>query len=212
MSPIALIAPLLFGSASVQVQGMPDPRDPMPMAWKQPGFAKFYWIQSPNFGPRPVDAVVDTVVVHATVIPTLEATTGAFNRESSQVSAHYTIDRDGSYVMHVSTFDRAWHAGVSLDARGKTNLNNFSIGIELVNLNDGKDPWPEAQVTVLKWIIAGLKRRFPLKQIVSHEFIAVPSGRKSDPTNFPWSKLESLGLPMYFGKNPNAPKPDGFQA
>jgi len=59
---------------------------------------------------------------------------------------------------------------------------------------------------VLKWIIAGLKRRFPLKQIVSHEFIAVPAGRKSDPAGFPWESLKDLNLPMYFGKNPATDK------
>lgn len=178
----------------------------MPSPWKDPGFAKFLWIQSPNFGPRPVGAIVDTVVVHSTVIPTLEQTTNAFLRESSQVSAHFTIGRDGSYVMHVSTFDRAWHAGVSVDPNGRTNLNHYSIGIELVNLNDGKQPYPKEQVQVLKWIIAGLKRRFPLKQIVSHEFIAVPAGRKSDPAGFPWESLKDLNLPMYFGKNPGTDK------
>ena len=196
---------ILLSSGQIQ-----DPRDPMPNPWRQPGFAKFLWIQSPNFGPRPADTVVDTVVVHATVIPTLERTTVAFLRTESQVSAHYTIDRDGSYVMHVSTFDRAWHAGVSSDAMGRTNLNNFSVGIELVNLNDGKDPWPEEQVKVLKWIIAGLKRRFPLKQIVSHEFIAEPQGRKSDPKNFPWEKLKDLGLPMYYGPKASAQSGEGL--
>ena len=191
-----LSAALVWTTALAQV---PDPRDPVPVPWTQPGYNRFRWHQSPNFGPRPAGAVVDTVVVHATVIESLERTNVAFLREASQVSAHYTIDRDGSYILHVSTFDRAWHAGVSTDARGMKNLNDFSIGIELVNLNDGKDPWPDAQVQVLKNIINGLKRRFPLKQIVSHEFIAEPQGRKSDPKNFPWHKLEDIGLPMFYG-------------
>ncbi|MFX5324550.1 N-acetylmuramoyl-L-alanine amidase, partial [Acinetobacter baumannii] len=81
------------------------------------------------------------------------------------------MDRDGSIVQNVSTFDRAWHAGVSVDPNGHKGLNDFSIGIELVNLNDGKDPYPEAQLMALCGIIAEMKRRFPIKQIVSHEFI-----------------------------------------
>jgi N-acetylmuramoyl-L-alanine amidase/AmpD protein len=203
MHSLGIVASVVLSLQS----GLPsDPRDPMPSPWKDPGFAKFLWIQSPNFGPRPEGAIVDTVVVHSTVIPTLEQTTNAFLRESSQVSAHFTIGRDGSYVMHVSTFDRAWHAGVSVDPNGRTNVNHYSIGIELVNLNDGKQPYPKEQVQVLKWIIAGLKRRFPLKQIVSHEFIAVPAGRKSDPAGFPWESLKDLNLPMYFGKNPATDK------
>jgi N-acetylmuramoyl-L-alanine amidase/AmpD protein len=124
------------------------------------------------------------------------------------VSAHFTIGKDGSYIMHLSTFDRAWHAGKSNDAAGRDNVNNYSIGIELVNLNDGKDPYPPEQVQVLKNIINGLKRRFPLKQLVSHEFIAIPAGRKSDPLGFPWEKLKDIGLPMYYGENPKN-KPGG---
>jgi N-acetyl-anhydromuramyl-L-alanine amidase AmpD len=180
---------------------VPDPRDPVPVPWKDPGYNKFLWLQSPNFGPRPKDAVVDTIVIHSTVIPTLDLTTTAFQRVASQVSAHYTIGKDGSFILNVSTFDRAWHAGVSQDAAGRTNVNNYSIGIELVNLNDGKDPYPDAQIQVLHNIIGGLRRRFPIKQLVSHEFIAMPAGRKNDPIGFPWEKLKDFGLPMYYGQN-----------
>lgn len=173
----------------------------MPTPWRQPGYLQIWWIQSPNYNARPVGTVVDTVVVHSTVIPTLERTTAAFQRTSSAVSAHFTIDKDGSIVQNVSTFDRAWHAGVSRDAEGRTNLNNTSIGIELVNLNDGVDPYPEAQLMALCGIIAQMKRRFYLKQIVSHEYIAQPPGRKSDPRNFPWKRLEYLGLPIFTGQS-----------
>lgn len=178
-----------------------DPREPMPVPWRDPGYLKIVWIQSPNFGKRPDGAVVDTIVVHSTVIPTLKATTEAFQRPASQVSSHFTIGRDGSIVQNVSTFDRAWHAGVSKDASGRTNLNHYSIGIELVNLNDGKDPYPEPQLQALCGIIAEMRRRFPIKQLVSHEFIAQPPGRKDDPKNFPWKRLAYFGLPMYTGEN-----------
>lgn len=177
-----------------------DPRIPMPNPWREPGALNLWWIQSPNFNQRPAGTVVDTVVLHHTVIPTLEATTRAFLRESSQVSAHYTVGKDGSIVQHVSSFERAWHAGVSVDARGKENLNHFSVGIEIVNLGDGKDPWPEAQLHAVECLIFSLKQRFPLMQIVSHEFIARPVGRKNDPRNYPWDRLKWLGLPLYYGQ------------
>lgn len=177
-----------------------DGKVPMPNPWKDPGYMKLVWIQSPNFGPRPKDTIVDTIVIHSTVIPTLEKTTVAFQRTESQVSAHFSIGKDGSIVQNVSTFDRAWHAGVSKDPEGRSNLNNFSIGIELVNLNDGNDPYPEAQLDALKAIIKVMQRRFPIKQLVSHEYIAQPYGRKNDPKGFPWSSLKSFGLPMYFDK------------
>jgi N-acetylmuramoyl-L-alanine amidase len=190
-------------AATLPIPYVPDPRTPMPNPWVQPGYLQIAWIQSPNYNNRPEGVVVDTIVVHSTVIPTLEKTTEAFQRTASQVSSHFTIDRDGSIIQNVDTFARAWHAGVSKDASGKTNLNNNSIGIELVNLDDGKDPYPDAQIQALCGIIAEMRRRFPIKQIVSHEFIAVPRGRKVDPAGFPWEKLKYFGLPMYYGQNPN---------
>ncbi len=200
---------ILFPSASLQGPRVPalgeDPRMPMPSPWVEPGYLKIWWIQTPNFGPRPKTAVVDTIVVHSTVIPTLGATTSAFQRASSQVSAHFTIGKDGSIVQNLSTFDRAWHAGVGEDVTGRKGVNDWSIGIELVNLNDGNDPYPDAQVQALRGIIASMRRRFPIKQILSHEFIARPVGRKSDPKNFPWHKLEYFGIPMYYGEPKLAP-------
>ncbi len=196
---------LALTSAVALAQSMQfsDPRVPMPSPWRDPGYLQLWWIQSPNFGHRPKDTVVDTVVIHSTVINTLEATTRAFQRTAENpVSSHFTIGRDGSIVQNVSTFERAWHAGVSVDAAGHKGTNDYSVGIELVNLNDGKDPYPEAQLMALCGIIAEMKRRFPIKQLVSHEFIAVPHGRKNDPKNFPWSRLTYLGLPMFYGENP----------
>ena len=191
----------------------PDPRTPMPTKadWKDPGYLNIEWIQSPNFGKRPhgIDDVT-TIVVHSTVIPTLELTTEAFQRgekvNPAAVSSHFTIGKDGSIVQNVSTFKRAWHAGKSVDAAGRNNVNDYSVGIELVNADDGKDPYTEPQIQALCGIIAEMKRRFPIKQIVSHEFIALPPGRKVDPNGFPWQRLKYLGLPLYFGRNPNAPK------
>lgn len=191
--------------AGISVQGTSDGRSPMPSPWKEPGYMKVVWIQSPNFDQRPADAVIDTVVIHSTVIPTLEKTTEAFQRESSKVSAHYSIGKDGSIVQNVSTWERAWHAGVSTDHRGKSNLNHFSVGIELVNLNDGNDPYPQAQIDALRAIIKVLSRRHPIRYLTSHEYIATPYGRKSDPKNFPWDALKDFGFEMRFGKPPTSP-------
>ena len=190
------------GIALVLQAQFPAPQIPMPSPWVDPGYLKIWWIQSPNFNARPTTAIVDTIVIHSTVIESLERTTKAFQDPKSQVSSHFTIGRDGSIIQNVSTFDRAWHAGVGMDVENRPNPNNYSIGIELVNLNDGKDPYPEAQLDALTGIIASMCRRFPIKQIVSHEYIAQPPGRKSDPANFPWERLQYFGLPIYRGLHP----------
>ena len=66
----------------------------------------------------------------------------------------------------------------------------------MVNLGDGKDPWPEAQVSAVHNLVAFLVRhRFPsITQITSHRYISIPKGRKNDPLGFPWNRLSDLGL------------------
>lgn len=162
--------------------------------FKDPGYLQLVWADSPNFGFRPEEAVIDTVVLHHTASPTLSGVVKWFAMTESQVSAHYTIGKDGSIVQHVSTINRAWHAGRSVDHLGRENLNNFSVGIEMVNVGDGKDPWTDEQVEATRLLILSLKRRFPLKFITTHEYIAVPKGRKNDPRAFPWEKMHDTGL------------------
>jgi len=166
----------------------------MPQAWADPGYNRVLWIQSPNCDLRPPTAVVDTVVLHATVISTLQGVVERFQSPEHKVSSHYTIGKDGSVVQHVSRFNRAWHAGKSKDVEGRTHVNDFSIGIELVNLNDGKDPYPLPQTTVLRNLIMALRKSLPLRYVTSHEYVAVPPGRKTDPLAYPWKTLENLGL------------------
>jgi len=61
-------------------------------------------------------------------------------------SCHYLIDRDGSIYCMVPYKDTAWHAGVSVIQTSKgyeVNLNNSSVGIELVG-KEG-DPFTTVQ-------------------------------------------------------------------
>ena len=105
---------------------------------------------SPNFDERPTGIRIDTIVLHATVLNSLNDAIAHFADPASKVSAHYTIDRDGLTASHVSPDQRAWHAGQSKMKDGRTCVNDFSIGIELVNLNDGNDPYPSPQIQALR--------------------------------------------------------------
>jgi N-acetyl-anhydromuramyl-L-alanine amidase AmpD len=147
---------------------------------------------SPNFNERPPGTAVDTIVVHATVFDTLEEVIGHFCRPESQVSSHYTIDRDGTVVSHVSEDARAWHAGVSRMEDGRTNVNDFSIGIELVNKNDGLDPFPEKQIEALRSLMKDITARHRIRHIIPHYACAEPRGRKSDPVGFDESWVKGL--------------------
>jgi N-acetyl-anhydromuramyl-L-alanine amidase AmpD len=134
------------------------------------------------------------VVLHATVFESLHQTVRHFCRQASRVSAHYVIGKEGGIVQCVSVFRRAWHAGESRDAEGRPKVNDFSLGIELVNRNDGFDPFPQEQTDALCALIRSLSRRFPLTRVTSHACIALPPGRKTDPKGFPWQTLAASGL------------------
>jgi len=136
--------------------------------------------------------VVDTVVLHATVLDTLHEVIEKFSDPHSRVSAHYTIDRNGAVVCHVPERLRAWHAGQSRMKDGREGVNDFSIGIELVNLNDGEDPFPEEQIHALRRLLKAIISRHPVRQIVTHYEIADPPGRKSDPAGFQESWIEGV--------------------
>lgn len=78
------------------------------------------------------------LVLHYTAGPSLAGAVNTFANPKRKVSAHLVIDTDGT-VVQVVPFDRvAFHAGQSKYKPKKgvlpiSGLNNFSIGIELVN-------------------------------------------------------------------------------
>jgi N-acetylmuramoyl-L-alanine amidase len=148
------------------------------------------WVGSPNFNRRPNRDDIHAIVIHATANTTLEGVISWFNNPQAQVSAHYTIGKDGRIVQHVRDQDRAWHAGGS-EWKGVSNVNNYGLGIELVNLNDGQDPYPEEQHQANVQLCAFLCRKYNIKpeDIMGHLDIAVPKGRKTDPRAYDLERL-----------------------
>jgi N-acetyl-anhydromuramyl-L-alanine amidase AmpD len=101
------------------------------------------------------------------------------------VSAHYVIDREGKIYRLVSEKNIAYHAGVSKVPDGRLDVNNFSIGIELMNKENSN--FTSDQYVSLNNLLSDIKKRYKIKYVLGHNQIA--PGRKSDPWNFEWSKL-----------------------
>ena len=155
----------------------------------------YAFIQSPNCDNRPSGATVSAIVLHSTVEPTTEGTIEIFLTPQKQVSAHFVVGRDGRIVQMVRVEQRAWHAGVSI-LEGVGKVNDYSVGIEMVNLNDGHDPYPPEQLNAVAGIIRLIRSRYevPDSRIVSHAQVALPGGRKSDPSAFDFDKIRALAL------------------
>lgn len=118
---------------------------------------------------------------------------------NKQVSSHYLVgdvaDENKIYQL-VREDKRAWHAGVSY-WQGRTNLNDSSIGIEIVNKGfvekDGERiffPFEGKQMQKVAELAKSIVTRYDIKPtyVVAHADIA--PGRKQDPgPMFPWEIL-----------------------
>lgn len=152
----------------------------------RPTFKK---VSSPNFA-KAKDRKITCVIIHATATGGLQSPLEWLCLPSSKVSAHYLIDKDGTIYQLVDEKNIAYHAGESF-WQGKAHVNQFSIGIELVNPNDGYYPYPEEQLQALIELLVAICRDFRIaaKDVVGHCDIAL--GRKTDPAGFPWEDVRA---------------------
>src|SRR5882672_5165456 len=144
---------------------------------------KIIWEPSPNFKIGNKNRDVTCIVLHATATTGIDSPLEWLTSSLSKVSAHYLIGKDGKKYQLVKEKDIAYHAGNS-EWRGKKWVNNFSIGIELVNANDGIDPWPTDQIESCAILCLELCNDYSiaLVDVVGHRDIA--PGRKTDPAGF----------------------------
>jgi N-acetylmuramoyl-L-alanine amidase len=151
---------------------------------------------SPNHGPRPDGRAIDMLILHYTGMPTAAAALARLCDPEAAVSAHYLIDEDGTVVRLVDEARRAWHAGVSC-WQGETDVNDRSIGIELVNPGHewGYRPFPEPQMRALVALCGGILARHPIppRRVLGHSDVAPE--RKDDPGElFDWRRLAAAGI------------------
>lgn len=130
---------------------------------------------------------------------------------TNPVSAHYVvpeaaINNERKIYQLVQQNQRAWHAGKS-SWQNRTNINDTSIGIEIVNLGytddkQGKRTWYPFSDFQIASVIKLAKALVDLHQIsptrvVGHSDIA--PGRKVDPGPlFPWERLYENGIGAWF--------------
>lgn len=119
------------------------------------------------------------------------------------VSIHYVVDRDGHVEAGVPEDIAATHA---------TGWNQRSIGIELVNNGDGRDPFPPTQITALVTLAKAIMARHPgiaIGRVLRHSDVdqstfpperygdgCTTYRRKEDPGDaFPWEAFRASLAP-----------------
>lgn len=90
------------------------------------------FVTTPNKGGKLVGGKPSMVVIHYTGGPSAASAINTFKNPTAKVSAHLVVDYDGSLTQLVPFDEVAWHAGPS-EWKGKSGLNQYAIGIEIVN-------------------------------------------------------------------------------
>ncbi|MBI2041416.1 MAG: N-acetylmuramoyl-L-alanine amidase [Candidatus Nealsonbacteria bacterium] len=117
--------------------------------------------------------------------------------QAAKVATHYLIGRDGAIYQLAPDSAIAYHAGAGRMPDGRSNVNNFSIGISLV-YKASESP-NDAQYESLSWLVKVLKEKYGIsaENILGYKDIA-PS--KTTPWNFDWDKFKlliSLAVPSH---------------
>jgi N-acetylmuramoyl-L-alanine amidase len=152
---------------------------------------------SPNHDQRP--GVVDVLILHYTGMKTAQDAIDRLRDPEVRVSSHYVVDEDGAIYQLVEEDRRAWHAGISF-WRGRTGLNDVSIGIEIVNPGHewGYRPFPLVQIQSVTDLSHAILARHPIpaRNVVAHSDVA--PDRKQDPGElFPWHELAAAGIGLW---------------
>lgn len=162
--------------------------------------------KSQNFDNRTKNVKIKYIILHYTETKTFEEALKLLCSKKRKVSSHFLIDKKGTIFNLVDERKKAWHAGISCWEKNK-NLNNNSIGIEIVNEGEeARAKYPKKQIDSLIILLKNLKKKYEIetKYFLAHSDIA-PS-RKMDPgIFFPWQKLseQSLGIFPKMKKNSN---------
>ncbi len=135
-----------------------------------------------NYSFRKKNKIVKYIVIHYTGMKNLKLSYQKLSNNSSNVSSHYLISRDGIIFNLLCLKYKAWHAGVS-KWKDNININDSSIGIELQNRGHefGYSNFTKKQYSSLRKILRFLKKNFNIldNNIIFHSDIS--PNRKKDP-------------------------------
>lgn len=175
-----------------------------------PRIQDFWSISTRPRAGDPIDSV-KAVVIHATAGTTSDGAVSVMR--AGAASFHWLVpDEDepqhGRFVWACAPERRAaahvrnskHHPDVNNDA---TRVNDWSLGIEIVNRANGGDAFSDWQVEVTARIVRYCWAKYPnLRHVVSHA--KLDPQRRTDPgANFPWDRFRALVL-----EPPPSPGPD----
>ncbi|MDB5416479.1 MAG: N-acetylmuramoyl-L-alanine amidase [Rubritepida sp.] len=156
-------------------------------------------LPSPNVEPRPEGIAIDTLILHYTGMQSGIEAIARLRDPAAVVSSHYVVEEDGEVFRLVPEALKARHAGVS-HWRGKSALNENSIGIEIVNPGHewGYRHFPAMQMAAVADLCLEILARHPIpaRNVVGHSDVS--PDRKQDPGEFfDWRGLAANGIGLW---------------
>ena len=155
---------------------------------------------SPNFNTkkRPFNSI-KIIVIHYTGMQSQRESIKRLCNPKFKVSCHLLIGANGRIFRLVEDNKIAWHAGISCWGKYK-NLNNNSIGIELVSRGHryGYTNFRKEQIVSLVKICRSLIIKYKIKKnnITGHSDIA-PLRKKDPGEKFPWFVLANKKIGIW---------------
>tara|TARA_B100001989_G_scaffold128627_1_gene90952 strand:- start:3151 stop:3870 length:720 start_codon:yes stop_codon:yes gene_type:complete len=157
--------------------------------WKRPKYV--------NCEERVNDVEPDLIILHYTGMESAEDAFERLSNAEDKVSAHYIVYEDGAFDTIIPESLRAWHAGHSY-WKGETDINSYSVGIEIVNPGHefGYRPFPQEQMKVVLDLCRDIISRHEIRYVLGHSDIAPE--RKTDPGElFDWKYLAENGVGLW---------------
>ncbi|MBD1936949.1 N-acetylmuramoyl-L-alanine amidase [Microcoleus sp. FACHB-68] len=172
----------------------------IPETW-YPGIRNYWSECTTQRDVHPIDGI-KAVVIHATAGTSSEGAISVMR--DGKASFHWLVPDENEpqhgqliwacapetlAAWHVR--NEVFHADVNA---GRTRVNHWSLGIEVVNTQTTADRFSDWQVAVTAKIVRYCWAKYPnLRHIVSHAKLD-PDHRTDPGVNFPWDKFKSLVL------------------
>lgn len=134
-----------------------------------------------GYSVRPKGARIQSIVIHTTngAVGSSFFAESEFLRDTPKVSAHRLVSKAGEIVTILPDELMAWHAGICVTGFA----NSISLGVEM-HYTPGEQV-TLAQLNACGRLVRGWMRKYqiPLSRVEAHRTIALPHGRKIDPSN-----------------------------
>lgn len=137
--------------------------------------------RSPKNPDRPARKSTSLIVLHTTEAPAK----GSLRHLSERGECHYCVTEDGTVYQIVDRHRVAFHAGTSM-WNNKTDVDDFSIGIECVGYHDKS--MPMEQIRAISALVKELQGIYKLSddKVVTHSMVAYGEANK-------WQKQKHRG-------------------